>query len=60
MIKIIIKLIKIYLNTFELGVNFLWDQKIKSGLTIKSGVVKSVKINIVKTYKILGLKHHGC
>ena len=32
----------------------------KSGLAVKSGVVKSGKINIVKTYKILGLKHHGC
>ena len=32
----------------------------KSGLAAKSGVVKSGKINIVKAYKILGLKHHGC
>ena len=28
----------------------------KSGLAAKSGVVKSGKINIVKTYKILGPK----
>ena len=32
----------------------------KSGLAVKSGVVKSGKINIVKAYKILGFKHHGC
>ena len=32
----------------------------KSGWTVKSGVVKSEKINIVKAYKILGLRHHRC
>ena len=31
-----------------------------SGLAVKSGVVKSGKINIVKAYKILGPRHHGC
>ena len=32
----------------------------KPGLAVKSGVVKSEKINIVKAYKILGPRHHGC
>ena len=32
----------------------------KSDLTVKSGVVESGKINIVKAYKILGPWHHGC
>ena len=32
----------------------------KSGLAVKSGVVESGKINIVKAYEILGPKHHGC
>ena len=32
----------------------------KLGLTVKSGVVKSGKINIVKAYKILGPMHHNC
>ena len=32
----------------------------KTGLAVKSGVVISEKINIVKAYKILGPKHHGC
>ena len=32
----------------------------KSGLAVKSGVVKSEKINIVKAFKILGPRHHGC
>ena len=32
----------------------------KSGLAVKSGVVKLGKINTVKAYKILGPKHHGC
>ena len=31
-----------------------------SGLAVKSGVVKSGKINIVKAYKILGPGHHCC
>ena len=29
----------------------------KSGFAVKSGVVKSGKIDIVKAYKILGPKH---
>ena len=32
----------------------------KSGLAVESGVIKSEKINIVKAYKILGPRHHGC
>ena len=32
----------------------------KPGLTVKSGVVKSGKINIVKAYKNLGPTYHGC
>ena len=32
----------------------------KSGLDVKSGVVKSSKINITKAYKNLGLKKLGC
>ena len=32
----------------------------KSGLAVKSGVVKSGKINIIKACKILGLRHHSC
>ena len=32
----------------------------KSGLAVKSGVVKSGKINIVKAHKISGPRHHGC
>ena len=30
----------------------------KSGLAVKSGVVKSGKINIIKACKILGPRHH--
>ena len=36
------------------------DSACKSGLAVKSGVVKSGKINIVKVYKILGPRDHGC
>ena len=32
----------------------------KLGLTVKSGVVKSGKINIVKTCKNLGPRYPGC
>ena len=32
----------------------------KSGLAVKSGVVKSGKVNIVKTYKNLGPRYPGC
>ena len=32
----------------------------KSDLAVKSGVVKSGKINIVKAYEILGPRYHGC
>ena len=32
----------------------------KSGLAVKSGVVKSGKINIVKACKNLGLRYPGC
>ena len=32
----------------------------KSGLAIKSGVVKSEKTNTVKACKILGPRSHGC
>ena len=32
----------------------------KSGLDVKSSVVKSSKINIAKAYKDLGLKKLGC
>ena len=32
----------------------------KSGLAVKSGVVKSEKFNIVKAYEILGPRRHGC
>ena len=32
----------------------------KSGLDVKSGVVKSSKINIAKAYKNLGLRKPGC
>ena len=31
-----------------------------SGLVVKSGVVKSEKINIVKAYKNLGPRYPGC
>ena len=29
-------------------------------LAVKSDIVKSGKVNIVKTYKDLGLRYHGC
>ena len=32
----------------------------KSGFAVKSGVVKSGKINIVKAYKNLGPRYAGC
>ena len=32
----------------------------KSGFAVKSDVVKSGEINIVKAYKNLGPRHHGC
>ena len=32
----------------------------KSGLDVKSGVVKSSKINITEAYKNLGLRKLGC
>ena len=32
----------------------------KSGLAVKSGVVKSGKINIIKACKILRFRHHYC
>ena len=32
----------------------------KSGLDVKSGVVKSSKINIIKACKNLGLRKPGC
>ena len=38
----------------------LKNKACNSGLAVKLGVVKSEKINIVKTYKILGPKHQGC
>ena len=38
----------------------LKNRACKSGLAVKSGVVKSEKINIVKAHKILGHTHHGC
>ena len=37
----------------------LTNKAFKSGLAVKSGVVESGKINIVKAYEILGPKHHG-
>ena len=55
-------LIKSDIDAFKWGIIFLWDQKNstrKSGLAVKSGVVKSGKINILKTYKDLGPRHHG-
>ena len=38
----------------------LKDSDFKSGLDVKSGVVKSSEINIAKTCKNLGLKKLGC
>ena len=38
----------------------LRNSDFKSGLDVKSGVVKSSKINITKAYKNLGLKKLGC
>ena len=38
----------------------LKNNDFKSGLDVKSGVVKLSKINIGKAYKILGLKELGC
>ena len=32
----------------------------KSSLAVKSSIIISGKINIVKAYKILGSTHHGC
>ena len=38
----------------------LKNNDFKSGLDVKSGVVKSSKINITKTCKNLGLEKLGC
>ena len=38
----------------------LTNKACKSGLAVKSGVVESGKINVVKAYQIFGPKHHGC
>ena len=38
----------------------LKNSEFKSGLDVKSGVVKLSKINIDKTCKNLGLKELGC